>query len=77
MNADVHAQGLLELVKLFIAFNQISVQRHSRGITMATHLTDTETKVASLCFSMANHVPNGRLPHHTGVDDGYNSRIFR
>ncbi|CAG7957113.1 unnamed protein product [Penicillium nalgiovense] len=25
MNADVHAQGLLELVKLFIAFNQISV----------------------------------------------------
>ncbi|KAJ6188380.1 hypothetical protein N7519_003288 [Penicillium mononematosum] len=65
MNADVHAQGLLELVKLFIAFNQISIQRHSRpGITMATHLTDTETKVASLCFSMANNISTRTADYH-------------
>lgn len=57
MNADVHARGLLELVKLFIAFDQISVRRNSRpGIILATHLTDTEAKIASLCFTMDNHV---------------------
>ncbi|KAJ5513529.1 hypothetical protein N7463_003081 [Penicillium fimorum] len=56
-NVDVHAQGLIELVKLFIAFDEISVRRNSRlGITMAAHLTNTEAKLASLCFSMANHV---------------------
>ncbi|KAJ5277278.1 hypothetical protein N7524_003431 [Penicillium chrysogenum] len=65
MNADLHAQGLLELVKLFMVFNQISVQRNSRpGITMATHLTDTETKVASLCFSMANHISTRTADYH-------------
>ncbi|KAI2686111.1 hypothetical protein CBS147333_4610 [Penicillium roqueforti] len=65
MNADVHAQGLLELVKLFIAFDQISVRRNSRpGIIMATHLTNTEVKVASLCFSMANHVSTRTADYH-------------
>lgn len=65
MNADFHAQGLLELVKLFIAFDQISIRRNSRpGVIMATHLTDTELKVASLCFSMANHVSTRSADYH-------------
>jgi hypothetical protein len=64
-NADVHAQGLLELVRLFIAFDQISVRRNSRlGITIATHLTDTEAKIASLSFSMANHVSTRTADYH-------------
>ncbi|KAJ5452816.1 hypothetical protein N7445_000999 [Penicillium cf. griseofulvum] len=64
-NADVHSQGLLELVKLFIAFDQISIRRNSRlGITMATHLTDTEAKLASLCFSMTNHASTRTADYH-------------
>ncbi|KAJ5383906.1 hypothetical protein N7517_001817 [Penicillium concentricum] len=64
-HVDVHAQGLIELVKLFIAFDQISVRRNSRlGITMAAHLTDTEAKVASLCFSMANRVSTRTADYH-------------
>jgi hypothetical protein len=56
-NADVDAQGLLELVKLFVAFDRISVRRKARvGITAATDLTDTEKRLSSLCFSMADHV---------------------
>ncbi|KAJ5835592.1 hypothetical protein N7447_001618 [Penicillium robsamsonii] len=64
-NVDVHAQGLIELVKLFITFDQISVRRNSRpGITMAAYLTDTEAKLASLCFSMANHISTRTADYH-------------
>ncbi|KAJ5164170.1 uncharacterized protein N7500_006000 [Penicillium coprophilum] len=64
-NFDIHAQGLIELIKLFIAFDQISIRRNSRlGITTATYLTDTEAKLASLCFSMVNYVSTRTADYH-------------
>ncbi|KAJ5650716.1 uncharacterized protein N7484_004439 [Penicillium longicatenatum] len=54
---DAHVQGLLELVKLFVAFDQISIRRKSQGeLEPITYLTDTETKLSTLCFKLANQV---------------------
>ncbi|KAJ5089887.1 hypothetical protein N7532_008571 [Penicillium argentinense] len=54
---DLHVQGLLDLVMLFIAFDQISVRGKSQNeITSATHLTDTENKLSSLRLNIAGHV---------------------
>jgi hypothetical protein len=54
---DAHVQGLLELVKLFVAFDQISIHRKSQGgLEPITYLTDTETKLSTLCFKLANQV---------------------
>lgn len=56
-DSDIHVQGLLDLVKLFIAFDQISIRRKSHvGITSATDLATTETKLSSLCLSEAHHI---------------------
>jgi hypothetical protein len=64
-NADVDAHGLLELVKLFVAFDCISLRRKSRvGVTAAADLTDTEEKLSSLCFSMADHVSTRTADYH-------------
>lgn len=53
--ADIHVQGLLDLVDLFIAFDQISVRRKSHhGIASATDLTETEEKLSSLCLSISD-----------------------
>lgn len=64
-NVDVDAQGLLELAKLFIAFDCISVcRKSSNGITAATDLTDTETRLSSLCFGMADCVSTRTADYH-------------
>lgn len=53
--ADIHEQGLLDLVRLFVAFDQISIHRKSRaGIKSATDLTDAELKLSSLCLKIAD-----------------------
>jgi hypothetical protein len=63
--ADVDAHGLLELVKLFIAFDRISVRRSSRvGITVAADLTETEKRLTSLCFTMADRVSTRTADYH-------------
>lgn len=55
--ADIHVQGLLDLVRLFVAFNEISIRRKaSAGIDSITELTVTETKLSSLCLVLADHV---------------------
>lgn len=56
-DADIHVQGLLDLVRLFIAFDQISIHRKSPlGITSITDLTETENKLSSLCLSISDQV---------------------
>ncbi|KAJ5125916.1 hypothetical protein N7526_008093 [Penicillium atrosanguineum] len=56
-DADIHVQGLLDLVRLFTAFDQISVRRKpSLGITSATELTEIENKLSSLCLSISDQV---------------------
>lgn len=56
-DADIHVQGLLDLVGLFMAFDQISVRRKSSpGIIFATDLTETENKLSSLCLSISDQV---------------------
>lgn len=54
---DIHVQGLLDLVKLFTAFDQISVRRQSHvRITSATDLSETEDKLSSLYLGIADHI---------------------
>lgn len=54
---DIHVQGLLDLVKLFVAFNQISVRRKPQDeIHPIVYLTDTETKLSTLSFKLADQV---------------------
>ncbi|KAJ5548134.1 hypothetical protein N7513_005368 [Penicillium frequentans] len=54
---DIHVQGLLDLVKLFVAFNQISVRRRSQDeMNPLTYLTDTETKLSTLFLKLADQV---------------------
>ncbi|KAJ5595170.1 uncharacterized protein N7459_001378 [Penicillium hispanicum] len=54
---DIHVQGLLDLVGLFIAFDQISVRRKAHvGITSPIDLTDTEEKLSSLILKLADQV---------------------
>lgn len=56
-NADIHVQGLLDLARLFIAFDQISVRRKSNlGIASATDLTETENKLSSLRLGISDQV---------------------
>ncbi|KAJ5646633.1 hypothetical protein N7490_003005 [Penicillium lividum] len=54
---DVHAQGLLDLVKLFVAFNQISVRRELEvGTDPTLSLTDTEARLSTLCLKLADQI---------------------
>jgi hypothetical protein len=65
IEADIHAQGLLELVRLFVAFDKISIRRRSHGGTIAvTDLIETEKKLSSLSFSMADHVSTRTADYH-------------
>ncbi|KAJ5387693.1 hypothetical protein N7509_010234 [Penicillium cosmopolitanum] len=54
---DIHVQGLLDLARLFIAFDQISL-RHKFGneFASATHLTETENRLSSLCLNIADQI---------------------
>jgi len=64
-NDDIDARGLLELAKLFVAFDRISVRCKSHvGITAAADLTDTEARLSSLCFSMGDHVSARTADYH-------------
>jgi hypothetical protein len=65
IDADIHAQALLELIRLFVAFDQISICRKSYGGTIAvTDLIETEKKLSSLSFSMADHVSTRTADYH-------------
>lgn len=56
-SADIHVQGLLDIVRLFTAFDQISIRRKSGNeAASATHLTDTENRLSSLCLNLADQV---------------------
>lgn len=64
-HADIEARGLLELAKLFVAFDRISVRRRSSTkITSVLDLTDTEEELSSLCFGMAGHVSARTADYH-------------
>lgn len=64
-HADIEARGLLELAKLFVAFDRISVRRKSStGITPLLDLTDTEDQLSSLCFRMEGHVSARTADYH-------------
>ena len=55
--ADIHVQGLLDLVNLFIAFEKISLCRKTHtGFTSRTDLTATEDRLTSLHPKPMNHV---------------------
>ncbi|KAJ6028625.1 hypothetical protein N7540_004201 [Penicillium herquei] len=56
-DADFHAQGLLDLIKLFVAFNRISVRRKSQvGLSPMVDLADTETKLSTLQLKLADNI---------------------
>lgn len=56
-DADIHVQGLLDLARLFIAFDQFSIRRNSNpAIDSATDLTEAENKLSSLCLSISDQV---------------------
>ncbi|KAJ5634557.1 hypothetical protein N7528_002399 [Penicillium herquei] len=56
-DADIHAQGLLDLIKLFVAFNRISVRRKSQvGLSPMGDLADTETKLSTLQLKLADNI---------------------
>ena len=65
IGADIHAQGLLELVRLFVAFDKISMRRRPHGGTITvTDLTETEKKLSSLPFNMADHISTRSADYH-------------
>ncbi|OQD83620.1 hypothetical protein PENANT_c016G07202 [Penicillium antarcticum] len=65
LGADIHAQELLELVRLFIAFDLISVRRKTEaGSIVATDLTETERQLPSLSFSMGDHGSTRAADYH-------------
>ena len=52
---DAHVQGLLDLVKLFMAFDRISIHRRSGNKSNSvTCLAETENRLSSLCLGLAN-----------------------
>lgn len=54
---DNHVKGLLDLSNLFIAFDQISIRHKQRGESAsATHLTETEERLCSLKFNLADQI---------------------
>lgn len=54
---DIHVQGLLDLVRLFIAFDQVTLHHKIRNeLTSATHLTETENRLSSLCLNLADQI---------------------
>ncbi|CAG8931149.1 unnamed protein product [Penicillium salamii] len=63
-DADVEAQGLLELAKLFVAFDRIAVRRKSPTRATTVDLTDTENKLSSLSFCMADLVSARTADYH-------------
>jgi hypothetical protein len=54
---DIHVQGILDLVRLFTAFDQITLcHRSGNELTTAVHLTETENRLSSLCLSLADQI---------------------
>ncbi|KAJ5105406.1 hypothetical protein NUU61_002753, partial [Penicillium alfredii] len=54
---DVHVQGLLDLVKLFTAFDRISVSRKARvGNASITDLIATEEALSSVLLTITEHI---------------------
>lgn len=56
-STDNHVQGLLNLVRLFMAFDQISLRHKPRNENnCVTHLTETETRLSSLYLNLADPI---------------------
>ena len=56
-NADIHAQGLLNLTRLFVAFNRVSIRRKSQvGLSPIMDLVDTEAKLSMLGLNLVDDV---------------------
>ncbi|CAG7920360.1 unnamed protein product [Penicillium olsonii] len=62
--ADVEGQGLLELAKLFVAFDRISVRRRSSAGATAVNLTDTERELSSLSSLVVDSVSARTADYH-------------
>lgn len=54
---DIHAQGLLDLVKLFVAFDMMSSRRQSQSdMSSATELTMTEERLSTSCLKLEDSI---------------------
>ncbi|KAJ5267163.1 hypothetical protein N7478_009971 [Penicillium angulare] len=56
-DVDIHVQGLLDIVKLFVAFDRVSFRRQSNAeASSAAELARTEKRLSTLCLKLADTV---------------------